>query len=263
MQVDSAEVLRALVDGELLMLGMMPWSSNYTFLVQVNDEHYSAAADRGERAHISVDGQSIEADLLAVYKPQKGENPLWDFPEGTLCLREYAAYQVSTELSWNVVPPTVLRNGPQGLGSVQLYVDADPNQHYFNFRDNETVTGDLQRMVLFDLITNNADRKSGHCLLDTTGHVWGIDHGITFNTDYKLRTVVWDFANQEIPEMLLNDLRGLQKSVEADRPLGRSLRQLLTAGEVKAFRRRIDGLISLGHFPSPSRNQRSVPWPPV
>ena len=263
MEMEPGKVLRALAEGEVVPLGMMPWSSNYTFLVQINDEHYSSQLGDTDRPVINVDGEQIKSDLLAVYKPRKGETPLWDFPEGTLCQREQAAYLVSSALGWNVVPPTVLRNGPQGFGSLQLFINADPNHHYFNFREKGEVLDDLQRLVLFDLMINNADRKSGHCLLDDEGHVWGIDHGITFNTEYKVRTVIWDFANELIPTKHMADMQKLQTQITAEQPLAKAMRQLLSGAEVKAFRRRLEGLIELGHFPQPSRNQRSVPWPPV
>ena len=232
MEMEPGKVLRALAEGEVVPLGMMPWSSNYTFLVQINDERYSSQLGDTDRPVINVDGEQIKSDLLAVYKPRKGETPLWDFPEGTLCQREQAAYLVSSALGWNVVPPTVLRNGPQGFGSLQLFI-------------------------------NDADRKSGHCLLDDEGHVWGIDHGITFNTEYKVRTVIWDFANELIPTKHMADMQKLQTQITAEQPLAKAMRQLLSGAEVKAFRRRLEGLIELGHFPQPSRNQRSVPWPPV
>ena len=164
-------------------LGLMPWGSNYTFLMQItNPQTKDLPEDDRE-------------DLLAVYKPRRGESPLWDFPNGTLCLREYAAGLVADALGWRIVPPTVLRDGENGFGSVQLFIENDPDQHYFTFKDDPDCRDQLQRICVFDLITNNADRKSGHCLRDMSGHVWAIDHGICFNADYKLRTVIWDFAS--------------------------------------------------------------------
>jgi uncharacterized repeat protein (TIGR03843 family) len=157
----------------------------------------------------------------------------------------------------------VLRNGPHGFGSVQLFIDNDPNQHFFTFREEEAACIQLQRMALFDLITNNADRKSGHCLRDKQGHVWAIDHGITFNSDYKLRTVIWDYAGQPIQPQMLADMKQLRADIDANRPLGKALRKLLDDDEIRAFTKRLDGLIKLGAFPSPNRYERSTPWPPV
>lgn len=240
--LSTQAVLDQLNTGELESLGLLPWSSNYTFLVRLT-------GDAGE--------------MLAVYKPRRGEAPLWDFPEGTLCLRELAAYQVNASLDWNLIPPTVLRNGPHGYGSVQLFIENDPEQHFFTFRDDPANAPALQRLTVFDLITNNADRKSGHCLLGKDGRVWAIDHGITFNADYKLRTVIWDFAGQPIPNDILSDLRRLRTEIDSKRLLGRSLRHLLDDAEVVAFLRRIDGVLKLKVFPTPARTQRSIPWPPV
>ena len=147
---------------------------------------------------------------------------------------------------------------------MQLFIDNDPNNHFFTFRENPKIADELQRLVVFDLITNNADRKSGHCLLDNNGHLWAIDHGITFNVDHKLRTVIWDFANQPLPLTIIEDLRRLRQEIDnVDADLMLMLTELLTSAEIKAFKRRLDGIIHLGHFPSPSRGQRSMPWPPV
>lgn len=246
----AQQVLRILSEGEMESLGLMPWGSNYTFLVEVKDPD----ASRAEEAQTS---------LLAVYKPRRGEAPLWDFPTGTLCLREYAAYLVSEALGWQLVPPTVLRIGPHGFGSVQLFIDNDADQHFFTFREDVTCCEQLQRMALFDLITNNADRKSGHCLRDKNGHVWAIDHGITFNADYKLRTVIWDFAGQPIQPQMLEDLKRLRAQLQPDQALGKALYKLLDDAEVRAFIRRLDGLIKIKCFPNPNRYDRNVPWPPI
>ncbi len=244
------DALDLLANGVMESMGLLPWGSNYTFLVKLTDQRYTDDA-----------GDKLE--LYAVYKPRQGEAPLWDFPEGTLCLREYAAYVVSDTLGWDLVPPTVLRDGTQGFGSVQLYIDNDPDQHYLKFRDRPELADQLMRVAVFDLITNNADRKSGHCVLDRDGHVWAIDHGICFNTDYKLRTVIWDFARQPIPEAVLDDLGALQARLAPGQPLGKAFRQLLDRGEIDALDRRIGGLLEIKCFPSPNRYERSVPWPPV
>jgi uncharacterized repeat protein (TIGR03843 family) len=167
-----ATVLDVLQNGDMQDThGMMRYSSNYTFLVTMEKGDYC---------------------LPAIYKPRRGERPLWDFPDGTLYKREHASYLTSETLGWGLVPPTVARDGSHGVGSVQFYIDHDPNVNYFSFDD--TLTPQLARLCLFDVLVNNADRKGGHCLLDANNQLWGIDHGITFNADHKLRTVIWDFA---------------------------------------------------------------------
>lgn len=220
--------------------GMLRWSSNYAFLVGIALE---------------------DVRLTSVYKPQTGERPLWDFPDGTLCYREYAAFLTSEALGWQIVPPTVLRTGPRGLGSFQFYIDHDPDQHYFTF--DEALHPQLQRIALFDALINNADRKGGHCLLDASGHIWGIDHGISFHSGNKLRTVIWDFANQPVPEALLADITQLEALLsDANSAYRRALDELLAPDEVRAFQRRIRLLLRLGAFPIPGAGP-NYPWPPV
>ena len=164
----------------------MPWSSNATFLAKL--EH---------------DG----VESLAIYKPRKGERPLWDFPRGTLCDREVAAHLVSEALGWDIVPLTILRDGPAGVGMVQRFVDHDPEEHFFTLRER---FGDMfRRFALFDVVINNADRKSGHCLRDRHDHVWGIDHGVSFHAAVKLRTVIWDYEGEPIGPA---DLAALQRA---------------------------------------------------
>lgn len=246
------EAIQLMSDGDIDTLGLMPWGSNYTFLVKITPK--------------GVGPTSIaeEDELLGVYKPRKGETPLWDFPDGTLCMREMASYLVNRELGWHIIPPTILRSGDHGIGSVQLYIDSDPDQHFFTFRDDPLVQDDLRKIALFDLITNNADRKSGHCLRDKEGKVWAIDHGITFNTDYKLRTVIWDFAGQPIPNEYIADLQALRKTLStSDAALTHTLCRLLDEAEIKTFLKRLDGLLKIKVFPSPNRYERSTPWPPV
>jgi uncharacterized repeat protein (TIGR03843 family) len=245
------EIVQLLSKGDMEAMSLLPWSSNYTFLVKLASE----VAGHADKPKV--------VEIMGVYKPRRGESPLWDFPEGTLCLRELAAYLVNNSLGWDLIPPTVLRSGPHGFGSVQLYIDNDSEQHFFTFRDNPAYCDQLKRLVAFDLIANNADRKSGHCLLDKNGHVWAIDHGITFNSDFKLRTVIWDFAGQPIPREMLADMRRLLADIGSKQPLGKALRNLLDDDEVSAFKRRTQGLADMGVFPGPNRSQRSIPWPPV
>ena len=231
--------------GELEVLGRMPWASNHTFLGRL-------CLDPGE------DGVPCQQEALAVYKPRRGERPLWDFPEGTLCQREVAARLVSEALGWSIVPPTVLRSGPLGEGMVQLFVDHDPENHYFTLRD--AYPDRFRQFALFDVVTNNADRKSGHCLLDPDGHVWGIDHGVTFHGSVKLRTVIWDFEGERIADDLAAALTRLDEGFDGD--LGRQLAGLLAPREVDAARRRVRWLLTRGVFPSPV-TEYPYPWPMV
>jgi hypothetical protein len=237
--VELERVLQLLAEGEIELQGQLLWSSNYSFLTSVRDG---------------------ELECLAIYKPQRGERPLWDFPQGTLCLREYAAFVVSQALGWELVPPTVLREGPHGLGSLQLYVDADPEEHFFTLRD--AYPAEFQRIALFDLLTNNADRKSGHCLRDRNGHIWCIDHGLTFNTQPKLRTVIWDYAGRPIPPALLDDLHAFKAQLTDANGVRQSLERLLSSRELRMLHRRLDDLLQTGCYPQPGPG-RNVPWPLV
>ena len=177
-----------LATGEVEILGRMPWSSNATFLVEA-----------------CLDG----ATARGIYKPHAGERPLWDFPDG-LYRREVAAHELSAALGWDVVPLTILRDDmPHGIGSLQQFVDADFEQHYFTLLDDETTHPQLRRMAVFDIVSNNTDRKGGHCLVDADGHIWGIDNGLSFHAEFKLRTVIWDFAGEPVAPELLADLERL------------------------------------------------------
>jgi hypothetical protein len=237
--IELGQVLRLLAEGEIELQGQLLWSSNYSFLVTVRD---------GELA------------CLAAYKPQRGERPLWDFPDGTLCLREYATFLVSQALGWGLVPPTMLREGPYGLGSLQFYVDADPEEHFFNLRDEHPA--EFQRVALLDVLTNNADRKGGHCLRDRHGHIWCIDHGLTFNAQPKLRTVIWDYAGQPIPPHLLDDLRAFKVRLADPEGVRQALERLLSPREMQMLQKRLDDLLKVGCFPQPGPG-RNVPWPLV
>lgn len=234
------QVLNLLAHGDLHTEGLLPWSSNYTFL-----------------ATISYNG----AQSLAVYKPQRGERPLWDFPDGTLCLREVATFIVSQALGWPYVPPTVLRNGPHGIGSVQLYVHADPEEHYFTLRDR--FVEDFQHLAVLDYVINNADRKSGHCLLGADGRIWAVDHGITFHAQPKLRTVIWDFAGQPIPSAILEDLEAFRQRLTPGAALQNTLQRFLADAELDALWRRVGDLLQSRVFPRPDPHRRHIPWPPV
>jgi hypothetical protein len=243
----------ALATGELEILGLMPNSSNYTFLAR-------AGLARAGLAHAAGDDTSATDDVLGIYKPRRGETPLWDFTDGTLCQREVAAYLVADELGWPNIPPTVLREGPEGLGSVQLFVEFDPENHYFTLE--QTYPDEFRKVALFDHAVNNADRKAGHCLLGTDGLIWVIDHGVCFNEEPKLRTVIWEFLGEPIPAGLLEDLRRFASSLEAGGELSTRLTELLSAREIAAMMERVKGLIAAGSFPEPGPG-RPYPWPPI
>lgn len=226
--------LSLLLESEITAAKLIPWGSNYSFAVALETR----------------DGQ----EQLAVYKPRAGEAPLWDFPEGTLFLREVAAYRLSSALGWGIVPPTVVREGPHGVGSVQIYVqpqvepaDWDPRLFWGE------CTLEIERLVLFDHISNNADRKLSHCLLDRQGKVWGIDHGLTFNEEPKMRTALWQFVGQPVSSELMNDLR-LLKARESD--IRESLGRYLAPNEVTAMFQRVERFIETEHYPhlNPRRN---------
>ncbi len=236
-EISQAEAVELLEDGELEVLGRMPWSSNQTYLARL--EH-----------------RGLEA--LAVYKPRRGERPLWDFPPGTLCQREVAAYAVSESLGWSIVPLTVLRDGPVGVGMVQIFVDHDPEQHYFTLR--EEFSDRFRQFALFDVVANNADRKSGHCLRANDGHIWGIDHGVSFHAAIKLRTVIWDYEGQPITEAELDALSGLAAALRGD--LGHTLGCLLNRIEVEAVGQRVQWLLDHRVFPQPL-TEYPYPWPMV
>ena len=222
-------------------VGLMRWGSNYTFLVNV--EH---------------DG----VRLMAIYKPRMGERPLWDFPDGTLCNRETAAYLTSKALGWALVPPTFLRDGTRGIGSVQLFIDHNPEEHYFTI-DRDRVAHQLERMAIFDVIANNADRKGGHCLIDDDEHLWGIDHGLTFNASEKLRTVIWDYSGMPIPPDILDDLRCLCRRLDDDDDAyTRGMAALLSRSEMRMLQWRAEHLLEMGVFPRPGPGPNR-PWPAV
>lgn len=234
------DTLELLEEGALELEGLISWGSNYTFL--------------GKVCH-------NEREVSVIYKPRKGERPLWDFPAGTLCLRERAAFLVSEALGWELVPLTILRDGPHGWGSVQQFIEHDSDVHYFTFQGKYPTQ--LQQIVLFDLLINNADRKGGHVLLDEDEHLWSIDHGICFHVEYKLRTVIWEFAGTPIPPAQIAALEQLQtKLADSTNTSIQQLRNLLSEREMAAFRQRLQRLLDQGSFPHPGPG-RHYPWPPV
>jgi uncharacterized repeat protein (TIGR03843 family) len=238
----STAVAQRLTTAPLKVHGRIVNASNGTMLVETED-----------------DGE----ELLAVYKPRIGERPLWDFPLGSLHLREVAAFEVSDYLGWDVVPPTVLRDGPFGEGSVQQFIDHDPRRHYFVLLEDDAYDEQLMRMATFDLLVNNADRKAGHVLLAADGHIWGCDHGLTFHVEPKLRTVIWEFGATPLPEQWCADLRRLGQTLREDSDFARRLTELLSSAEVGVLARRAEAIIRAGALPDPEEDERPYPWPPI
>lgn len=232
-EADLAE--HVLGEGDIELLGRMPWSSNATFLVDV------CAGDQL---------------LQGIYKPFRGERPLWDFPEG-LYRREVAAYRLSKALGWDLVPPTMLRDGPLGEGSVQLCIPCDFGRHYFHLLEEEQHHHTLQRLCAFDIAANSTDRKGGHLLVDAQEHIWAIDNGLTFHAEFKLRTVIWDWADEAVPVDIVDDLQGLLETGLPD-----DLTELLDTFEIDALKTRMRALVREGHFPNDPTGRR-YPWPLV
>ena len=193
-----------------------------------------------------------------VYKPIAGERPLWDFPDGTLAARELAAYLVSEACGWDVVPPTVLRDGPYGEGMCQLWIDSDESVDLAVLV--RTPIEPLRRMAVFDVVINNADRKGGHLLPVPSGHVYGVDHGVCFSAEDKLRTLLWGWRGEPLTEEALDVLAALRVVLGAD--LGEALEELLTVREVEATRRRVARLLQTRRHPQPSGDWPPMPWPP-
>jgi uncharacterized repeat protein (TIGR03843 family) len=230
-----ATPLELLALGEIAVKARLPWASNATFLVDVTHGR---------------------ASTLGVYKPQRGERPLWDFPRG-LHRREVAAYQLSEALGWALVPPTLVREGPYGPGSVQLFVDAEFEQHYFTLRERPEHRPALARLCAFDLLANNADRKSGHCLLGRDGRLYAIDNGLCFHAEPKLRTVVWDFAGEPLPEDVRTAARRLARE-----GLPGPLAELIGLEERSAVLARARALAAAERFPVDPTGMQ-YPWPLV
>ena len=224
--------------GEIVSYQLTPLGSNYTFVVK-----------------IEMNG----GESQAIYKPREGEAPLWDFPSGTLYIREYAAYLLSEILGWNIVPFTIIRDGPYGIGSVQQFVDHDPKQNYYTLEDG--CADQLRVIACFDLVANSTDRKANHLLMGDGGKIWSIDHGLTFHSDMKVRTVIWDFCSEPIPEHLLESLTGLRERldlpVDSLPSLLKELVTLLPSEEVHALKLRLDWVLEERVFPGlPGRNRR-------
>jgi len=237
-QAEVERLLRELPD--VTIVGLLHGASNYTFLARLAPRPPSG--------------------MRAVYKPARGESPLWDFEAGTLYKREVAAYELSKVLGWPRIPPTVVRDqAPHGVGAMQQFIQAD-NRHFLGHSGERRDT--WLRVALFDVIANNADRKSGHCLFDADDNVWVIDHGLTFHVDEKLRTVIWDFSGQRLPDDLCGDVERALVQVERG-PLGEAMRDLISADELRALKRRLRSVLDpVWRFPEPT-SAWSIPWPPV
>jgi uncharacterized repeat protein (TIGR03843 family) len=245
MNSPTVDPIKILEHGEITLKGEFLWGSNYTFLVDVE-----------------LGGEV----LRAVYKPTRGERRLWDFPAASLARREVAAYLVSEALEWNIVPLTAYRDdAPFGPGSVQLFVEHDPDYNYFNFS-----TEDLQRLlpvVVYDLLVNNADRKGSHILRDPGGNLWLIDHGLCFHVQDKLRTVIWDFVGETIPNDICENLKRFQKQLSGlqfdSSELVTGLLPYINSTELRALAQRAEQLIGAGRLPDPDPKLRSYPWPQI
>ena len=195
-----------------------------------------------------------------VYKPVAGERPLWDFPDGTLAGREVAAYTLSHAAGWDVVPPTVYREGPFGPGMAQLWVDADPEVDLLELARGRTDAA-LRRMAVFDAVVNNADRKIGHLLPLPAGRLYGCDHGVCFSAEYKLRTVLWQWRGEPLPGEALETLLKLARDLDGG-PLSRDLRERITKKEIAATAARVKMLLEHRIHPFPPEDWPAVPWPP-
>ncbi|MFB7458574.1 MULTISPECIES: SCO1664 family protein [unclassified Streptomyces] len=262
----GAEAAELLAHGELTVRGRIREASNAALFCTV-----------------ALDGR----EASCVYKPVAGERPLWDFPDGTLAAREVAAYEVSEATGWSLVPPTVLRDGPYGEGMVQLWIEATPEAELLALLDAEEpgpgwkaigfaevgegrtallVHADderLRRLAVLDAVINNADRKGGHLLPTTDGHLYGIDHGVTFNIENKLRTLLWGWAGDPLPPEVLAVLEMLRDALRDGAALAARLAALITPAELDATRARVTALLTSGAHPEPAGDWPAIPWPPV
>ena len=237
LSVDGAgNILR---EGEITDCQPVPRGSNYVYLLSLKRN--------GENAR-------------AIYKPRRGEAPLWDFPDGTLYQRECAAYLVSEALKWFLIPPTITREGPHGVGMLQWFVHTRQMTNYAELFENNIA--EFKRIVAFDWLVNNADRKVGHCLEDRDGRLWLIDHGLTFHQVPKLRTVIWDFSGQPVPDELLVDLESFFPHLADTGALTQALSPLLSRGEIQALRERLTGILNNPVFPTSFGSYHRTPWPP-
>lgn len=237
----APELLELFVEGEMEIEGRMPYSSNATYLVTMTQELDSGKTRRHR----------------AIYKPARGERPLWDFPPD-LYKREVATYRLADALGLDVIPPTTIGSGPMGEGSIQAFVDGDFSEHYFTLQEAGLGLDDLRRLCALDLVANNTDRKSGHCLLARNGRVYGIDHGLSFHAQWKLRTVMWDFVGEPLPDDVTE---GLERFLAQDPPV--ELTCLLDRFENDALLTRARNLLAAGEYPDDDTGGHRYPWPLV
>ncbi|SDH87530.1 conserved hypothetical protein [Sinosporangium album] len=237
--IDDDTALKLLREGRLEVAGRLVQATNMTLYCSVRLGDLAAAC---------------------VYKPVRGERPLWDFPDGTLAAREVAAFEVSAVTGWRIVPPTVYRDGPFGPGMCQLWIESDRDIDLMALVRSRHPA--LRRMAVFDAVVNNADRKGGHLLPLPDGHVYGVDHGVCFSSSDKLRTVLWQWRNKSLSREAVNVLARLDRELENGR-LGRRLRELLTPAEADATAARVRRLLDSGVHPVPSSDWPAVPWPPI
>ena len=236
---DRPDILDVLREAEVEEDALLAAGSNYVYLLKMRHP------EAGEG--------------YAVYKPQRGEAPLSDFPDGTLYRRECAAYVVSEALGWRLVPPTIVRDDlGAGAGALQLFIEHDPSQHYFTLKDGRE--DEMKRIALFDWLTNNADRKGGHCLLARDGRIWCIDQGLTFHTDNKLRTVIWDFQGEPVPAELVEEVNRFGERLQTNSDLRAQLRELISEAELAKLEDRIHLIDRSRIYPSPP-SYRPYPWP--
>ena len=238
--MDEADARPLLEEGEITGGHRMPWGSNYTFLVWI---------DAGPGKY-----------LRAIYKPRDGERPLWDFPSGTLYQRERAAFLLSRLLGWPNIPLTLIRDGPYGIGMFQNYVESDPDLTYFDMVKQDESFDELRKIMVFDFVANNADRKGGHCLVGSDERIWSIDHGLTFHPSFKLRTVMMEFWGREVPSGLVGDLAQLHRKLDSRSADTSELRESLSDSEVKALIQRLRYILKDPVIPNFDPNY-NIPWP--
>ncbi|MCH8909173.1 MAG: hypothetical protein IH867_00375 [Chloroflexi bacterium] len=273
---DERVLLQRLTDWPITGIGLHPGGSNYVFVVRLTDpEKYrpengdeiapsSSGPGGPDERPIRPDEVDEDASTYGIYKPRAGERPLRDFPEGTLHYRERAAYLVSRELGWPRIPPTVIRDGPHGEGSVQLFIDAAESSgagdDFFSLRDERL--DDFKDIAMFDALVHNADRKGGSCIVSEDGRLWAIDHGLTFNQFARRRTVMFEFNGTRYPDKLLGDVESLILTLESGGELDAELLKLLERSEIDEIVTRAREMIEFGHYPvlDPDAN---VPWPMV
>ncbi|MXW41663.1 MAG: SCO1664 family protein [Acidimicrobiia bacterium] len=251
--INHKAAVEVLSTGQLTVLGRMPWSSNMTFLVDVHLPSCPTTCSKPQADLANLTPAKC-TDIQGIYKPVRGERPLRDFPTG-LHTREIAAFRLSHELRWNLVPPTVMRDGPMGEGSVQLFVPANYKEHYFTLHKNPAHHQWLQRLCAYDFVINSTDRKAGHILLATNDKLYAIDNGLSFHNQFKLRTVIWDWAGHLLPDNIAQDISRLLDNGVPD-----EVAELLSVSECEALQHRAKALVQSKHFPS-DPNGYHHPWP--